>query len=275
VFVPVGEWQAPRGAGLIASILLLLASVGYGAVRGDHLALILAQLKDTRDAFANAAGFRITQLSVTGHRHLSQQDILDAAGVSERTSLLFLDVERARERLKASPWIADASVRKTFPDRLEIAFVEREAFALWQKDGRVSLIAADGTVLAPFADRQYASLPLVVGPGAERKAKDFLTVLGRYPAIRDEVRASILVGDRRWNLKLRNGIDVRLPETNIEQGLELLARLDRDKHLLTRDITAVDLRLPDRVTVRLSDSVAQAREDLLKGKKAKRKGGDA
>ena len=130
-------------------------------------------------------------------------------------------------------------------------------------------------MLAPLTDRRFAALPLVVGPGAEKKAKDFLALLDRYPNIRSEVRASILVANRRWNLKLKNGIDVRLPEAAAEQGLATLAALDRDKQILTRDITAVDLRLADRVTVRLSDSAAQAREDLIKGKKAKRKGGDA
>src|SRR5262249_48632428 len=162
---------------------------------------------------------------------------------TERTSLLFLDVDDARGRLQASPWIAEASVRKLYPGRLQIEISEREAFALWQKDGKVSVIAADGTVLGPLADRQYAALPLLVGPAAERKGKDFLAILDRHPAIRDQVRASILVGERRWNLKLRNGLDIRLPETDAAHALDTLVALDRDKKLLSRDITAIDLRL--------------------------------
>jgi len=106
------------------------------------------------------------------------------------------------------------------------------------------------------------------------RARDFLAVLDKYPAIRDSVRASIYVAERRWNLKLKNGIDVRLPETNIEGALATLVRLDREKNLLGRDITAVDLRLADRLTVRLSDAVAQAREEAIK-KTTKKKGGDA
>ena len=100
-------------------------------------------------------------------------------------------------------------------------------------------------------------------------------MLDRYPDIRAVLRASILVAERRWNLRLKNGIDVRLPETDVEQALDTLVALDRDKKLLSRDIVAVDLRLPDRVTVRLSDEAAQAREDALKDKRRKKKGGDA
>jgi cell division protein FtsQ len=254
---------------------LLAGSIGYGVVRGGHIPTVAAQVRDARDALANAAGFRIGELSVAGTRQLTKTDILAGAGVSARTSLLFLDVEHARARLKTSPWIAEASVRKIYPDRLQIDITERDAFALWQRDGKIHVVAADGTVLAPLGDARFAALPLVVGPGAERKAKDFLAVLDRYPGIREQVRASILVGDRRWNLKLKNGIDIRLPEANVAGALDTLAALDRDKQLLTRDITAVDLRLADRVTVRLSDAAAQARDDRIKGKKTKRKEGDA
>jgi len=89
------------------------------------------------------------------------------------------------------------------------------------------------------------------------------------------VRASVLIGERRWNLRLRNGLDIRLPERGIEQALDMLVALDRDKKLLTRDIVSVDLRLPDRVTVRLSDAAAAARAEALKDKKAAKKGNSA
>ena len=264
----------PPGVGVAASLLLLAATLGYGAFAGGHVAAIVDWLKDARDSAANAAGFRIAAISLTGPKEVSREEILTTAGVTGRASLLFLDAAAARTRLLANPWIADAAVLKLYPDRLQITITERQAFALWQKDGRVSVIAADGTVLEPFVENRYLGLPLVVGRGAQRQAKDFLAIVDRYPDIRSAVRASVLVAERRWNLRLNNGIDVRLPEANVEQALDRLVALDRDKKLLSRDIVAVDLRLPDRVTVRLSDAAAQARDDALKDKK-KKKAGDA
>jgi len=136
------------------------------------------------------------------------------------------------------------------------------------------VIADDGTVLEPFVEDRYLGLPLVVGRGAQRQAKAFLTIVNRYPDLRPMLRASILVAERRWNLRLINGIDIRLPEADVDHALAELAALDRDKKLLSRDITVVDLRLPDRVTVRLSDAAAQARDEALQPKK-KKKAGDA
>jgi cell division protein FtsQ len=165
-------------------------------------------------------------------------------------------------------------VLKLYQGELQIGIKEREAFALWQKDGQVSVIADDGTVLEPYVALRLIRLPLVVGRGAETRAKEFLALLDRHPAMRDLVRASVLVGERRWNLRLKNGIDVLLPESGAAAALERLVAADREKNLITRDILAIDLRLPDRVTVRLSDGVAQARIDAAK-EKAKKKGGNA
>src|SRR5258708_9556551 len=235
--------RLPRHAGLIATILIIAASAGYGAVLSGQADKIVDLFKDVRDTAANAAGFSIAAVAVTGERHLSREEILSAAGVTARTSLLFFDVPHARARLLTNPWIAEATGQKLLPDRLAISISERAAFALWQKAGRVGVIASDGTVLEPYVLRRYADLPLFVGIGAETRAREFLAMLDRRPELRPNVRACRLVADRRWNLRLKNGVDVRLPEFDVEEALDQLAALERDAKLSNRDITAIDLRL--------------------------------
>ena len=265
---------SPSSSAMAIATVLLAAAVGYSVVAGGHLANIATWAKTAREEVANAVGLRIAAVSISGSKEVSREEILTTTGVSGRVSLLFLDAAAARTRLLSNPWIADAAVLKLYPDRLQISVTERQAFALWQKDGRFSVIAPDGTVLEPYIEDRYLDLPLVVGRGAEIQANDFFAVLGRFAAIRAQLRASVLVAERRWDLWLKNGVEIRLPETRVEQALELLTRLDRDKQLLSRDIVAVDLRLPDRVSVRLSDGAALAREVALKDKK-KKKAGDA
>ncbi len=267
--------RVPRGTGVAATIAIIGGSIVFGAVRGDHVQEGLAQFHQARDAFANAAGFCIADVTLSGQKEIARAQILSLAGVSATSSLLFLDAEAARERLKANPWIAEATILKLYPDRLHISIVERAPFALWQKDGQISVIAPDGTVVQDLADDTNSKLPLVVGRGADKQASDFIALLNRHPLIRDQVRASILVADRRWNLKLNNGLDIRLPERDPSSALEKLVSLDRDKKLLSRDIAAIDMRLPDRITVQLSEQAAQAREEAQKDRKVKKKGGDA
>jgi cell division protein FtsQ len=268
--------QAPRGAGASAATLLLLASAGYGAVKGNHVPTIVAQVQDICDAAANTAGFGITEIALAGAHEVRRDDILHLAGVTERSSLLLLDAAAMRARLTANPWIAEATVLKLYPGRLRIEIKERKPFALWQKDGRVALIASDGAVLESFVPPRFAALPRVVGKGAEKTAADFLELLARHPDIARLVEASVLVAERRWNLHLKGGLDVLLPESDAAGALTTLSQLARERQLLTRDIVAIDLRLKDRVTVRLSDAASAAREEALKAaNKDKKKKGSA
>jgi cell division protein FtsQ len=267
--------QIPQGAGVAGSLLLLGATLSYGAIVGGHVAAVTDWLRGARDNAANALGFGIAAVSVSGGSQVGREQALALAGVTGRSSLLFFDAEAARARLLADPWIADAAILKLYPDRLLITITERRAFALWQRNGQVNVIADDGTVLQPFVEDRYRGLPLVVGSGAERRAKDFIGLLDRYPEIRSALRASVLVAERRWNLRLVNGMDVRLPDSDLQAALDRLVKLDHDKKVLSRDITSIDLRLPDRVTVRLSDAATQARDDAIKANAKKKKGGDA
>ena len=123
-------------------------------------------------------------------------------------------------------------------------------------------------------------MPLVVGKGAEQAGQEFLALLSRSPSIARLTEASVFVAERRWNLHLKGGIEVLLPEGGTDQALRTLVDLDRSKNLLSRDITTVDLRLSDRITVRQSDAAAAARDQMFKdaekAKKAKSaKGGEA
>jgi cell division protein FtsQ len=273
--IALTERYLPNRAGVAATALILLGSAGFGIVKGGHVEEVTSALSDTRNAIANSAGFRITTVAINGRKQLSQDEVLAIGGVNGRSSLLFLDAEAVRAKLKANPWIGEATVLKLYPGQLQIDIVERSAFALWQRDGRLSVIADDGAVLEPYVSRRFISLPLVVGKGAETRAKDFLALLARYPQVRSVTKAAIFVGERRWNLRLEDGLDIRLPENDVGNALAALSTLDREDHLFSRDIVAVDMRLPDRLTVQLSDDAAKAREELFKDKKPKKKAGDA
>ena len=267
------ERYFPNRAGVAATVLMLLGSAGFGVVKGGHLDELTSALSDTRNAIANAAGFRITSVAINGRKQLTQDEVLAIGGVNGRSSLLFLGAAAVRDKLKANPWIAEATVLKLYPGQLQIDIVERSAFALWQQDGRLSVIADDGAVLEPYLSRRFISLPLVVGKGAATRAKDFLALLARYPQVRAATKAAVFVGERRWNLRLKDGLDIRLPEHDAGNALAALSKLDKEDRLFSRDIVAVDMRLPDRLTVQLSDDAAKAREELFK--KQKKKAGDA
>ena len=124
----------PRGAGCARRLLIIvLASCAYGIVLGNHVTALPRHCCGTRAKGGQVAGLRVETVALTGNQHMSREEVLAIAGITGTTSLLFLEAEEARERLKANPWIADATVLKLYPRELQITVNERKAFALWQK----------------------------------------------------------------------------------------------------------------------------------------------
>ncbi len=181
-------------------------------------------------------------------------------------SLAFLDADAVKQRLLANPLIAEAEVRKLFPNRLTIKISERTPFALWQKDGDIHLISADGAIIDRMQDDRFKRLPHVVGEGANTRAAEYTALLAAAGDLAKKVRAGVLVSGRRWNLKLENGVDVKLPEFGAEAALRELARLDREAQVLDRAIISVDLRLPGRAAFRLTEEAAAERAEAMKKK---------
>lgn len=253
--------------------LALLIAVGlYGADKGGEYEAFVETYGNISDVVAKIAGFGIKAVTIAGERELGEEEILAAAGVNPRKSLIFLDVAEIRARLKSIPLIKEVSVTKLYPDRLMIEIEERQAYALWQDNGLVHVVAADGMPIDTYHDAHFASLPFVVGDGANQKLGDYLNILDALGDLRSRIRAGMFVSQRRWSLKVANGVEVMLPEKDPLTAIAALVSLQRDFRVLDKDILSLDMRQPGRVIARLTEEAAGARAALL-ARKTKPKGG--
>ena len=259
------------GPGALLAIALFAATGFYGATRNGDYASFVKSYGAPGDLIAKAAGFSIKAITITGPKALDPHEILEAAGVDPSRSLLFLNPSEVRDRLKAIPLVRDAIVTKLFPNRLTIALDERDPVAMWQINGKLSIVSGDGVVIDDVRDDRFLGLPFVVGDGANTKVGEFLKLLDAAGDLRSRVVAGILVGDRRWTLKMDNGVQVLLPEDGAAPALAQFVALDRTNKLVDKDVVSIDLRMPGRLTARLSEDAAAARAAML-AKKTKAKG---
>lgn len=263
-----------RRLGLALTACLYAATGLVGMIEGDHWPTVKGELLNSHVTAANLLGFRVTSVQTEGQSALTDDEVLLALGVREDTALPFLDVGAARERLMANPLVQDATIRKMFPDRVTVNLVERKPFALWQHDGKVRILAADGTPIDEFRDSRFAHLPLVVGPSANVKAQGLLDALALAPKVKEATYAAVLVAERRWNLRLRSGVEVKLPETEYGAALARLETLQARQNLFAKWITVVDLRSPMNVVVHLSSEAADITAEAEKAAaKARKKAG--
>jgi cell division protein FtsQ len=235
------------------TLLFMLAATAYGLLVGGQVASLYGQARDGIEALAVAAGFGVKEIVVQGQTHTSDAEIKTALAAGPSTMMLDFDTEAAKARLEAVPWIRHAQVMRLLPSTLQVVIEERAPFAVWQSGGKTYVVDEAGTILSPAVREAYAELPLVVGEGAAKNAPELYDTLKPYDELKQQLLASIRVGDRRWTLKLKSGVEILLPDDNVADALKTYTNVERNRGLVGDNIAGVDLRLADRVTFRLRD----------------------
>ena len=252
------RWGPPRWlrrARLLALAAAGLAMLAVPAWMGATGRLNAALSRATIDMVARSAsaGLVIKTIWVDGRGHTPEAALAEALSMEPGDPLLGFDLDAVRARIEALPWVRQAVVERQLSGAIHLRLTEREPIAVWQDDGRYQLVDMDGT---PFEGdvAEYAALPQVVGEDAPAHTADLIAMLRAEPALAKRVKAAVRVAERRWNLRLDSldsGIDVALPEDDAEDAWHRLAVYEREHGMLERRLTAIDLRLPDRVVVRV------------------------
>tara|TARA_R110002096_G_scaffold10624_3_gene40643 strand:- start:1009 stop:1812 length:804 start_codon:yes stop_codon:yes gene_type:complete len=238
---------ARLGASVAAGLLILFIAA---------LALF-GQLDDVTDAAGEAAqarmaalGFRIEAVDITGADGALAGEAAAASGAFDGQPIFAFNPSQSRTAVEALPWVRQARVARLWPNRIAVIVEPRTEFAVWQYEGAINLIDRDGVVLREVDAGDYPDLPLVVDRGAEVAATELLDTLARYPAIAERVVAAVRVGERRWNLRLDTGMDIKLPEEESGAALALLAAMHAERGVLRLDAESIDLREPGEMILR-------------------------
>ena len=239
-------------AGVPAVLLAVVAGSGVWAWQSGWVARQGQQVSHAAVDAAAKAGLTLDQVVVSGRNRTQPDSILAALGIRQGGPILGFDPARAKQRLEDLPWVKTAIVERRLPGTVRIALTERAPLALWQLDGALSVIDRDGERIDRAWPKDHADLPLVVGPGAPEHAAELLALLASEPEMNARVKAAVRVRDRRWNIVLRNGVEVQLPAETPSRAWSRLAQIERKHGVLQRDVRMIDLRLPDRMVVRMA-----------------------
>jgi cell division protein FtsQ len=233
---------------------VVLAAGGYGAVTLSRLPsgqALLSAAADRTLAATASLGLVVSNIQVEGRETTEAATILAALSAQRGTPILAVSPSRAKQQLERLPWVRSATIERRLPGTLVVRLVERHPLAVWQHAGKQELIDREGKVIPVKDVSRFSRVPTVVGEDAARHAGKLIDMLARQPELAARVTAAIRVDDRRWNLRIDNVIDVLLPEEDPEAAWVHLAALERQDKLLQREIRVVDMRLPDRVVLRV------------------------
>jgi cell division protein FtsQ len=256
--LPVDQARANKVAGLVfGAFVLAIALVVLVALD------IPAKAERAAGAAVGKAGFTVSGYQIVGINHMDRA-LVDAVVTSElrraadeagaaKAPQALVDVAGIRDRLLAFGWVRDARVSRRLPDTLVSDIVERAPAALWQSSGRLALIDREGVVLDRVPIDRMPDLPLLIGPGANGQEQQLDRLIGAVPTLKPQLASATWIGGRRWDLSFQSGETLALPEGEqaAKTALVKFARLDKQSGLLGRGIVRFDLRVPDKMIVRL------------------------
>ncbi len=232
---------------LVGSLGFILLATLTGLIQGGHLGFGAPQAVA---ATADSPWMPVQTVTISGQYHTRKADMYDAMNIREGASMFDADPMALRMRLEAMDWIDTASVARDWPSSLRVVVVEKEPYAFWQTKGVFWLIDRRGRTITKDNVAEFSGLPVVVGDGAPVRAAELIELLLKFPVVQRQVKASVRVGDRRWDLHLKTGVVVRLPEDGVEEALHRLTVLEQEQKIFERDIETIDLRLPDRMVIK-------------------------
>lgn len=248
------------------AVASLLAAIGaaWWWVHSGKLGMVLDETRQSVLAQTADAGLKLRYVYLEGRRNASLEQVTEAIGLEAGDPILGVSVEEMKERLKQLSWVHDAVIERQLPDTLHVHIIERKPVAVWQHKGRLKPVDQAGKVIeeGDGSRKEYAGLLLVVGKDAPEHTVELLHMLSVEPELFRQVRSAVRLGDRRWDVRFRNGVEAKLPAANPERAWAMLAEMERQQHLLARNIRAVDLRLEDRVFI---DLPPDAREFITTG----------
>lgn len=247
--MPAWAERALRPA-IVGSIAVILLSGGVATWRSGGIAALGEAVGESVLAWTGSAGIAVDNVLVEGREKTSAAVILAALEVRRGMPLFAFSPDRARDRLLALGWVRDARVERRLPDTIFVDLVERRPAAIWQNKGKFALVDETGAVIGAEDVGQYGDLKVIVGADAPENFAELFDMLESQPDLKERVVAAVRVGLRRWNVKLDNDMTVLLPEDGIEEAWATLAAAVVESELLERNVTRIDLRMPDRVTVR-------------------------
>ena len=232
------------GASAILAIVLMFVWAG------GYFAFLGRTIDNTARKVAVGSGLEVRRVLLRGAHQTANDEVLAALGPVIGQSLPHISLNEARARVENLGWIRSAAVTRLYPDTISISVREREPAAVWQIKGDFRLIDDTGAIIRQVGAYEYSNLPLIVGSGAPDAASGILKSIGKHPALLERTYALVRVGERRWNMRLRNNIDIKLPELEYAKAIDDLALLQTAQGTLDQPIEYIDLRDPERMVVR-------------------------
>ena len=239
---PANWWQRMKMLTLAVAGLGLVTTAGLAYGERKRVITELHQL-------GAEAGLKLRHIHLRGRSHISKDSLLAALDLQLDTPIFSINLQDLHNRVSQIGWVKNVIIERRLPGTIHIILEERVPVALLQNDTDHQLIDATGSIIDGADPREFTHLKVVAGYNAAAHAAPILAALRTEPELFSEVWAISFRSERRWDVYLKNGMEIRLPESDPISAWSRLALIEREKAITNRDLAVIDLRIPKQLIV--------------------------
>ena len=214
--------------------------------------IIIIQWSTIKTGFHNQiaeAGFKLGTVEINGRNHTTHQELNDALKLQNGEPILSINLTEKRLQIEQLGWVESAYLERLLPNTLRLTIIERTPIALLQTDEGHQLIDDNGAIITGAAPEAFSHLPVVSGKDAARSANHLIEILKTEPELYAEIWAIQHISKRRWNVHMKNGITIKLPENEPGFAWSRLARFEHRNQIIQRDLAIIDMRLQSQILI--------------------------
>tara|TARA_Y100000590_G_C15735681_1_gene1018437 strand:- start:1133 stop:1855 length:723 start_codon:yes stop_codon:yes gene_type:complete len=191
----------------------------------------------------------LKEVYVSGRINESRANILKAINVIIGESLLTIDLENIRKNLNNLSWVKDSSVYLLPLGQLEIEIYEYIPFGKFTDlNNNTFLINKNGVKFLSINISEFESLFELYGKDALLHVAELPLIINKLKSFNFNASKIERIDSRRWNIYLKEGFLIKLPNINPLNSIDALYKLDNNINY--NNLTFVDLRIKDRVSLK-------------------------
>jgi len=245
---------------LAIAVLLLAIFLLLKIFKPDYLKKTSNQLSFYFFHYFNLDNQGFNKINITGNVRVKEDEIIVIAKQVHTDVLSARDgnyqplIQKLIVELKKQlPWLNQIVITRNMPNILNISVTEFEPFAVWQDSGKHYITDKDGN-LVPITDlEEFKHLIILSGSGANIQVRSLFNIVTTDSNLSSEVYSATWVGGRRWDIRLSNGLLIKLPEANISEAWQSLGRIYNLPGAAI-GLKTIDLRVKSKVYLEYDDS---------------------
>lgn len=239
-------------------VVLIAGLAAWWLSNESNRQIIVDTYADLRSQVESRPEFMVNMMAVDGASDLVAEGVREMLPVDFPISSFDLDLEAMREAVVSLDPVKSARLYVRQGNVLQVDIVERIPVVLWRNDRGLQLLDDEGALVGPaFLRADWPELPLIVGTGANTQVEEALELVRAAQPLASRFRGLVRMGERRWDVVLDRDQRIMLPEEGAVHALERVIAMDQAVDMLERDLLAVDLRLPNRPTLRMTDGAVR------------------